>query len=107
MFNKRVYRNFINKKHLDTFKSLDEVVFVKCNNISNSLDKYIKTLLGSQGVIVKELWYTEEGVGSLGIPIALKRYREKVDKPFYALSIRGKTSKPHLYYVTREEIRAK
>lgn len=105
MFEGREFKTFV-KRYEGVFNKLDEIILVKCKNISPKVEKLIKSSLGNKGVIVKDLWYTEQGVGELGIPIALKSYSKKVDKPFYAVAIRGKFGKPKLFYVSKSNIKA-
>lgn len=104
MFEGRDFKKFI-KRFSSVFNQSDEIVLVKCKNISPKAEKYIKSALGNKGVIVKDLWYTEQGVGELGILFALKSYSKKVDKPFYAVAIRGKFGKPRLFYVNKSNIK--
>lgn len=104
MFEGREFKRFV-KRYEDIFNKLDEIILVKCKNISPKAEKYIKSALGNKGVIVKDLWYTEKGVGELGISFALKSHSKKVDKPFYAISIRGKFGKPKLLYVSKNGIK--
>lgn len=92
-------RKFV-KQNKETLSSIKEVVLVKCDNISSKKEKSLKGLLEGIGVTVKDWWYIEKGLGSMGIPIALKDYIKSYKTGFYAITIRGRWCKPKLLYVS-------
>ena len=98
MFTRRNHELFAKEK-ISTLKGIDEIYLVKCNNIDQKVEKSIVDTLEKMGLKVKKLLYEEEGVGEMGISIALKKYSQEFHKSFYAVAIRGKKDIPKLIHI--------
>ena len=98
MFTKRTHKLFAKEK-ISVLTGIDEIYLVKCNTIDQKVEKSIVSTLEDTGLKVKKLWYKEDRVGEMGIPIALKKYFQEIHKPFYAVAIRGKNGIPKLIYI--------
>lgn len=106
LFLRRKYNEFI-KNSAPYLCRTDKVLFVKCKDISKSLEKSLKGKIIKKCPCIEDVEYSEKGVGKEGILIALRRYRNtlKEGNKVYAIAVRGTRGNPKLFYVSSSNIK--